>query len=75
MADGKLKTTKGDAGPPVASHTPNGYDPRWLPPINQALSDRDGDIVLADISDEIWEQFIGPMLDAIERGEVEAPTK
>lgn len=54
-----------------ASHTPNGYDPRWLPPINEALTDRYGDIVITDISDKVWEQFIGPMLDAIERDEVE----
>lgn len=54
-----------------ASHTPNGYDPRWLSPINEALTDRDGDIVITDISDEVWELFIGPMLDAIERDEVE----
>lgn len=54
-----------------ASHTPNGYDPRWIPPINEALTDRDGDIVITDISDEVWEQFIGPMLDAIEHDEVE----
>lgn len=47
-------------------HTPNGFDPRWVDAINGALADRDVESRVFDLDDELWERFIGPMLDAIE---------
>jgi hypothetical protein len=57
------------------SHTQNGYDPAWLVPINNVLEDRGTGTVITDITDELWEKFIGPMVDAIEDGNVEVPRR
>jgi hypothetical protein len=48
------------------NHTPNGYDPRWLAAINQVLEDRETGIEITDIHESLWDQFIAPMIDAIE---------
>ena len=52
------------------SHTPNGYDPQWVALINDALADGEVELRIADVSDEMWEGNIGPLLDALEAGEV-----
>lgn len=53
---------------PTSTHTPNGYDPRWIAPINDAIRDRqdESSASIEDLTDELWEEFIGPMLDRIE---------
>ena len=48
------------------THTPNGYDVRWIDAINGVLHDREADIRVSDINDAIWTRFIGPMIDRIE---------
>lgn len=63
------------ADPAPERHTPNGYDPAWVSAINGALADRETGIEITDVSGELWDEFIGPMLDAIEDGDTEAPTK
>ncbi len=45
--------------------TKNGYDPRWIEAINGVLEDRDEDVRIIDITDELWARFIGPMVDAL----------
>lgn len=50
-------------------HTPNGYDPRWLKPINDALADRGATARVTDLTDSMWANHFGPLLDAIEDGE------
>jgi len=53
-------------------HTPFGYDPRWVDAINGVLADRDmAHIVVKDLNEEIWDRFIGPLVDAIEESELE----
>jgi hypothetical protein len=49
--------------------TENGYDKRWLDVINQVLEDRDSDVRINDITEEIWDRHIGPMIDAIQDGD------
>lgn len=52
--------------------TPFGYDPLWIEAINGVLDDREiPHIRVRDLNDEIWERFIGPMIDAIEESELE----
>ena len=55
------------------THT-NGYDP-MLVAINGVLQDRECDLRITDITDELWEQFIGPMIDAIQDEEIKLPNK
>lgn len=60
----------------IPNHTPNGYDPAWVEAINHVLEDRevktydkDGNVVplrVSDITDAIWEGWIGPLIDTIE---------
>lgn len=52
-------------------HTPNGYDPRWVAAINGVLEDREADTRITDVTEELWERFIGPMIDAIQDRDVE----
>lgn len=51
--------------------TPNGYDSRWVDAINNALAHRDSSTRLRDIDDYLWELFLGPLCDAVDRGYVE----
>jgi hypothetical protein len=51
------------------SNTPNGYDPRWIEAINQALADRGSETRITDITEDTWDAFIGPMCDMIEEEE------
>lgn len=46
--------------------TTNGYDELWVRAINHVLQDRDATVRIKDINDDIWENFIGPMIDEIE---------
>jgi len=48
--------------------TPNGYDKRWVDAINGVMADREVDVRIADLTDEMWDAFIGPMCDAVENG-------
>lgn len=50
--------------------TPNGFDPRWVELINGALADREVEIRITDLSPRMWDEYIGPLLDAIENGEL-----
>ncbi len=47
-------------------HTPNGYDPCWIEAINGTLEGRECPFRIIDISDELWDERIGPMIDSIE---------
>lgn len=47
--------------------TPNGYDQRWVAAINQTLKDRGHDYSIEDINDQMWNDYIGPLLDQIEQ--------
>jgi hypothetical protein len=64
-----LKAVREAALTDLSTHTPNGYDPRWVEAINGVLEDRDSDIRIVDLDDDFWNEFIGPMVDAIEDGE------
>lgn len=44
-------------------HTPNGYDPFWIEAINAVLQDRGSLVRITDIDEELWDEFIGPMID------------
>jgi hypothetical protein len=46
--------------------TANGYDCRWVEAINHVLESRETGIQIDDIDEEIWDSFLGPMIDAIE---------
>lgn len=61
----KLKTPN----PPPQQWTPNGYDPKWIEAINGVMEDRDVDARITDLTDDLWNRFIGPLCDAIEDGE------
>ncbi len=50
------------------THTGNGYDPRWIACINTVLEDRETGIQISDILEGLWDEHIGPMIDAIEDG-------
>lgn len=54
--------------------TPNGYDPLWVAAINNVLSDREHDLRITDITEEVWDEHVGPMIDAVEDGDVEVVT-
>jgi hypothetical protein len=47
--------------------TINGFDETWVVAINLALMDRGDDERIMDITDECWENWIGPMVDAVSR--------
>ena len=49
--------------------TRNGFDPRWLECINQVLQDRGSEVRVKDLDPFMWDEFLGPMCDAIEEGE------
>lgn len=51
------------------THTPNGFDPAWVSAINQVLEDREAKRRIRDINEDLWEEHIGPMVDAIQAGE------
>lgn len=53
------------------SHTKLGYDPTWIKAINGVLQDRESDTRICDLSDSFWDEFIGPMIDAIEDNETD----
>jgi hypothetical protein len=56
--------------------TRNGYDDRWVDAINNVLQDRESQIRINDLDDNLWNDHIGPMCDAIENGhfrEIEIP--
>jgi hypothetical protein len=57
------------------THTPNGYDPRWIPVINAALEDRGLYIQITDITDTMWDEYIAPMIDGIEAGYISTEAK
>ncbi len=47
--------------------TPSGlFDRRWVDAINQVLEDREVNITITDILPALWDEYIGPMVDAIE---------
>ena len=50
-----------------ATHTPNGYDPRWIKAINTVLDDRETGLRITDLTPEFWDNYIGPMIDDIEK--------
>jgi len=70
----RLRAAVGAASPAddatSATNTPNGYDPRWVDAINAALEDRGSSLRAVDLDDQIWERFLGPLVDAYEHCEV-----
>jgi len=60
---------------PKPTHTDNGYDPRWIEAINGVLEDRETGQEITDITEQLWDDFIGPMIDAIEDGEIDLPKR
>ncbi len=47
--------------------TSNGFSPLWIEAINQVLEDREeSDIRVADLDYDIWEKFLGPLIDFVE---------
>jgi len=49
------------------THTPSGFDWRWVDAINGTLADRDSDVVrIEDIEQDMWDRHLGPLVDAIE---------
>lgn len=51
----------------IATIQTNGYDPIWPEVINRALADRGVDVRIEEMTDELWDRFVGPMLDEISR--------
>lgn len=47
-------------------HTPNGYDPLWIEAINAVLEDRGADNRVEDLTEKLWDEHIGPMIDEIQ---------
>lgn len=64
----KKKTPK----PTQSQSTPNGYDPRWIEAINSVMESRDSEVRLADLNDDLWDNFLGPLCDAVEDGDFPA---
>jgi len=62
--------TKGVIDATPRRHTPNGFDPRWVDAINDALEDRDSTLRAVDLDDGVWERFLGPLIDSYEHCEV-----
>lgn len=53
----------------------NGFDTRWTGAINTALEDRNAPVRLDAVTYDLWDRYLGPMLDEIERAaETRAPT-
>jgi hypothetical protein len=46
--------------------TPGGFDPFWVEAVNGALQDRGGLTRINDLTEKMWDEHIGPMLDYIE---------
>ncbi len=46
--------------------TPNGVRLMWIVAINQVLEDRESDSRITDLDDDIWEKFLGPLIDFCE---------
>jgi hypothetical protein len=46
----------------------SGFDPSWITLINGVLEDRDSDIRISGLTDDFWNEHIGPMIDAIQDG-------
>lgn len=49
--------------------TPAGFDSRWITAINEVLSGRESSVRIADLNHELWDRFLGPLVDAIEDGD------
>ena len=47
--------------------------PLWLEAINQTLSDRGHDQLLASITDSLWDRHIEPMIEALEERAFDGP--
>jgi len=72
MATAKTKVAQVDAalcGLPDTS-TPNGFDWRWVDCINVVMRDRGELAHLRDLDASLWDLFIGPLCDAVARGNV-----
>lgn len=54
-------------------HTHKRSYPIWLQAINQTLSDRGHDHLLAAITPSLWERHIEPMVEALEEGAFDGP--
>jgi hypothetical protein len=54
-------------------HTQNRINPPWLEAINQTLSDRGHDHLLASITESLWDHHIEPMIEALEEGAFDGP--
>lgn len=50
----------------LCTSTPNGFDERWIDCINAVLQDRESSVQLKDLNPLLWDQFIGPMCDALQ---------
>ncbi len=61
-----LEASANEAALTEVVRTSNGYDPRWIDAINRVLSDRDSDVRITDIDDQVWEAFLGPLVDFFE---------
>lgn len=72
FAERIIKALAGD----FLEQTPNGYDARWIGAINGALADRAIDnpvhVRAVDLNDDLWDEFIGPLVDLYEDEEVSA---
>jgi hypothetical protein len=51
--------------------TRSGYDRRFVDAINGVLEDRDSGVRINDLNDQLWERHIGPLVTAVERGDVD----
>jgi len=65
LPEAVLRRNRGLPEAPEAP-TPNGYDPLWVRAINHVLEDRESPIRIDDVTEAQWEEFIGPLVDAIE---------
>lgn len=50
----------------LCTSTPNGFDERWVDCINEVLRGRECAFEIKDLDPILWDQFIGPMCDALE---------
>lgn len=53
----------------IGVSTPNGFDRRWIPVINQVLEDRGSPVRIDDITEREWERFIAPYINYLEEME------
>lgn len=47
--------------------TKEGYDRRWVHAINGVLEDRESEVRISDLDDWLWERYLGPLVDEVER--------